>query len=161
MTDHRFSKVGAGNHTNSLSAIQTSGIAKMSGLRHVHKIPTIRGTDIIRDPRLNKVFYVELIFQRQLRGRPYALERTSFLLVRLSLSFVAHAQCDVERLSHILFCTTVAFCDMKNNAFTPCIEKDVFVFCSGINLFGTSASWFILVCLFYVIPGVVGQPINF
>ena len=160
MTDHRFSKVGAGNHTNSLSAIQTSGIAKMSGLRHVHKIPTIRGTDIIRDPRLNKVLYVELIFQRQLRGRPYALGRTSFLLVRLSLSFVAHAQCDVERLSHILFCTTVAFCDMKNNAFTPCIEKDVFVFCSGINLFGT-ASWFILVCLFYVIPGVVGRPINF
>lgn len=156
MTDHRFSKVGAGNHTNSLSAIQTSGIAKMSGLRHVHKIPTIRGTDIIRDPRLNKVLYVELIFQRQLRGRPYALERTSFLLVRLSLSFVAHAQCDVERLSHILFCTTVAFCDMKNNAFTPCIEKDVFVFCSGINLFGT-ASWFILVCLFYVIPGDSGS----
>ena len=62
--------------------------------------------------------------------------------MRLSLSFVAHAQCDVERLSHILFCTTVAFCDMKNNAFTPCIEKDVFVFCSGINPFGT-ASWFI------------------
>ena len=83
MTDHRFSKVGAGNHTNSLSAIQTSGIAKMSGLRHVHKIPTIRGTDIIRDPRLNKVVYVELIFQRQLRGRPYALERTSFLPVRV------------------------------------------------------------------------------
>lgn len=80
--------------------------------------------------------------------------------MRLSLSFVAHAQFDVERLSHILICTTVAFCDMKNTAFTPCIEKDVFVFCSGINLFGT-ASWFILVCLLYVIPGVVGRPINF
>lgn len=37
-----------------LSVIQTSGIA-MSGARHVNKIPTIRGTDIIRDPRLNKV----------------------------------------------------------------------------------------------------------
>ena len=101
---------------------------------------------------------MNLIFQRQLPGRPYALERTSFL--RLSLSFVAHAQCDVERLSHFLFCTTVAFCDMKSTAFTPCIEKDVFVFSSGINLFGT-ASWFILVRLFYVIPGVVGRPINF
>ncbi|KAM7426306.1 NADP-dependent malic enzyme [Porites harrisoni] len=63
----RFSKVGAGNHTNSLSAIQTSGIAKMSGLRHVHKIPTIRGTDIIRDPRLNKgtAFTLE---ERQILG---------------------------------------------------------------------------------------------
>ena len=45
--------IGAGNQ--GLSAIQTSGIAIMSGLRHVNKIPTIRGTDIIRDPRLNKV----------------------------------------------------------------------------------------------------------
>lgn len=27
----------------------------MSGIKHVNKIPTIRGTDIMRDPRLNKV----------------------------------------------------------------------------------------------------------
>lgn len=37
-----------------LSVIQTSGIT-MSAERHVNKIPTIRGTDIMRDPRLNKV----------------------------------------------------------------------------------------------------------
>ncbi|KAJ7394266.1 NADP-dependent malic enzyme [Desmophyllum pertusum] len=36
-----------------LSVIQTSGIT-MSAERHVNKIPTIRGTDIMRDPRLNK-----------------------------------------------------------------------------------------------------------
>lgn len=48
------SLTGAGNHREGLSVIQTSGIA-MSGVRHVNKIPTIRGTDIIRDPRVNKV----------------------------------------------------------------------------------------------------------
>ena len=40
-----------------LSVIQTSGIT-MSAERHVNKIPTIRGTDIMRDPRLNKVMKV-------------------------------------------------------------------------------------------------------
>lgn len=45
---------GAGQRKGALSVIQTSGIA-MSGVRHVNKIPTIRGTDIMRDPRLNKV----------------------------------------------------------------------------------------------------------
>jgi len=49
-----FSLDRAGQKKDGLSVIQTSGIA-MSGVRHVNKIPTIRGTDIIRDPRLNKV----------------------------------------------------------------------------------------------------------
>ena len=49
-----FSLDGAGQKKGGLSVIQTSGIA-MSGVRHVNKIPTIRGTDIMRDPRLNKV----------------------------------------------------------------------------------------------------------
>ena len=39
------------------SVIQTSGVA-MSRVKQVNKIPTIRGTDIMRDPRLNKVLYV-------------------------------------------------------------------------------------------------------
>lgn len=46
---------GAGQlEKQALSVLQTSGIA-MSAVRHVNKIPTIRGTDIMRDPRLNKV----------------------------------------------------------------------------------------------------------
>ena len=46
---------GAGQlEKQALSLLQTSGIA-MSAVRHVNKIPTIRGTDIMRDPRLNKV----------------------------------------------------------------------------------------------------------
>lgn len=49
-----FSLDGAGQKKGGLSVIQTSGVA-MSGVRHVNKIPTIRGTDIMRDPRLNKV----------------------------------------------------------------------------------------------------------
>ncbi|XP_074626264.1 NADP-dependent malic enzyme-like [Acropora palmata] len=45
---------------------QSSGIA-MSGVRHVNKIPTIRGTDILRDARLNKgtAFTLE---ERQILG---------------------------------------------------------------------------------------------
>ena len=49
-----FALDGAGQKEGGLSVIQTSGIT-MSGVRHVNKIPTIRGTDIMRDPRLNKV----------------------------------------------------------------------------------------------------------
>ncbi|XP_020623343.1 NADP-dependent malic enzyme-like [Orbicella faveolata] len=48
-----FSLDGVGQKKDGFSVIQTSGIA-MSGVRHVNKIPTIRGTDIMRDPRLNK-----------------------------------------------------------------------------------------------------------
>lgn len=39
---------------------QSSGIA-MSGVRHVNKIPTIRGTDILRDARLNKVKRLKVV----------------------------------------------------------------------------------------------------
>ena len=47
--------VGASQlHKQALSVLQTSEIT-MSVVGHVNKIPTIRGTDIMRDARLNKV----------------------------------------------------------------------------------------------------------
>ena len=57
VTDFSRQEAVAGNHREGLSVIQTSGIA-MSEVRHVNKIPTIRGTDIMRDPRLNKVTHL-------------------------------------------------------------------------------------------------------
>ena len=37
----------------------------MSGVRHVNKIPTIRGTDILRDARLNKVKRLKVVVNSQ------------------------------------------------------------------------------------------------
>lgn len=37
----------------------------MSGVRHVNKIPTIRGTDILRDARLNKVKRLKVVENSQ------------------------------------------------------------------------------------------------
>lgn len=54
------STTGAGR----FKVTQSSGIA-MSGVRHVNKIPTIRGTDILRDARLNKVKRLKVVENSQ------------------------------------------------------------------------------------------------
>ena len=59
---------------------QSSGIA-MSGVRHVNKIPTIRGTDILRDARLNKVKRLKVVENSQ---------RYFFAHTTYQLTFIFH-----------------------------------------------------------------------
>lgn len=53
----------------------------MSGVRHVNKIPTIRGTDILRDARLNKVKRLKVVENSQ---------RFFFVHTTYQLTFIFH-----------------------------------------------------------------------
>ena len=63
----------------------------MSDVRHVNKIPTIRGTDIMRDPRLNKVGVKidgDSLSLARLIDQPARLFFMSFTRGEMNLTFI-------------------------------------------------------------------------